>query len=121
MSKPTRYTPAMDSSEVFQGMVPDAEGEYVEYDNTSRLHEQYIYIIEEEGDDYHGSRLISAHADEEEANLQAAHLERTQVKSCGSDECTHRYSYHVTRVLYTTRCGHVMTGASTSVTHASPR
>lgn len=54
-----------------------------------------IYIIEEIGDDYHGSGIVSAHSDKVTAEAEKYRLTAEQ-EPCS--ECGHTYHYCITQL-----------------------
>ena len=51
---------------------------------------KYVWIVREEGDDYHGSRDVCAYTKEVDAKKRAEKLDREQ-KPC--PDCGDKYSY----------------------------
>lgn len=57
-----------------------------------------IYLLEERGDDYHGSRILEAFETLEDANHNKSLFESSQ-EPCHA--CGHEFSYVVNRIAYT--------------------
>lgn len=70
----------------------------------------YVWIVEELGDDYHGSRSVRAFSAETAAKQFAAIKDQNQPTKCGdfgyckihNPDCTHKFYYCVRKLEFET-------------------
>ena len=57
-----------------------------------------VFVVMENGDDYHGTRPVEAFTNESEALRCSKSLQVNQTPDCGSETCCHKYWYSVHKV-----------------------